>query len=452
MLLRPPAEKTPEGQKMTVKMRGESAGPGIVVASKSNARFVALGLLTAAFMLSTVDRIIVSVLFEPIKAEFALSDTQLGLLGGLTFGVFYALLGIPLARYADRHDRRPLIAACLILFSVMTAVSGLTAGFLTLALCRVLVAVGEAGVNPASQSIIADYYPRHERSFAMSVVVTGGNLGMVIGFLAAGYISQYYGWRSAFFAVGIPGILLGLAVFLFLKEPPRGGADGLQSQSPKSPATVKDAMVTMITMPVLRQLLFGFTISGMVMYSILQWLPSYFGRVHGLPQGKVGLVMALFFGVIGAIGTLAGGRLTDTLNRRRDDLGIKMIAISQAVAAPLLIIGYMSPSLPMSLAFLMLPMLVFTFYLGPSQALMQTYAPTEMRSMVAALKMLAINIIGVSLGPLFVGIISDALAPTAGPQSLAIALSCITFLSFWSAMHYWFAGQAMLAVLKQQKA
>lgn len=414
------------------------------------ARLVALALLTIAFMLSTVDRIIVSVLFEPIKDEFTLSDTQLGLLGGLTFGVFYAVLGIPLARYADRNDRRPLIAVCFILFSVMTAVSGLAAGFVTLALCRVLVAVGEAGVNPASQSIIADYYPRNERSFAMSVVVAGGNVGMVIGFLAAGYVSEHYGWRAAFYAVGIPGILLGLAVFLFLKEPKRGAADGLPDHQPRSHATVQDAAKTMLGSPVLRQLLFGFTISGMVMYSILQWLPSYFGRVHELPQGRVGLIMAMFFGVIGAIGTLLGGRLNDMLNRRRDDLGIKMVALSQAAAAPLLVIGYLSPALPVSLAFLMLPMLVFTFYLGPSQAALQTYAPTAMRSMVAALKMLAINLIGVSLGPLFVGIISDALAPTTGPQSLAIALSCITLLSFWSATHYWLAGRAMLA--QQQQA
>jgi len=437
---------------MTARIHAQAASPGTAQGINSRARLLALGLLTIAFMLSTVDRIIVSVLFEPIKDEFSLSDTQLGLLGGLTFGVFYAVLGIPLARYADRNDRRPLIAACFILFSMMTAVSGLAAGFVTLALCRVLVAVGEAGVNPASQSIIADYFARHERSFAMSVVVAGGNVGMVIGFLAAGYISQLYGWRAAFFAVGIPGILLGLAVFLFLKEPQRGAADGLSDQAPKSPATVQDAAKTMITHPVLRQLLLGFTISGMVMYSILQWLPSYFGRVHELPQGQVGVIMAMFFGVIGAIGTLLGGRLNDMLNRRRDDLGIKMVALSQAIAAPLLIVGYLSPSLPLSLGFLMLPMLVFTFYLGPSQAALQTYAPTEMRSMVAALKMLAINLIGVSLGPLFVGIISDALAPTQGPNSLAIALSCITLFSFWSATHYWLAGRAMLAQHEQQAA
>lgn len=429
---------------MTVKVRAGMAGQQSSSAIDKRNRLVALGLLTAAFMLSTVDRIILSVLFEPIKAEFSLTDTQLGLLGGLTFGIFYAIMGIPLARYADRNDRRPLIAVCLLLFSVMTAMSGLAAGFLTLALCRILVAVGEAGVNPASQSIIADYYPRHERSFAMSVVVTGGNIGMVIGFLTAGYISEVYGWRAAFLAVGIPGILLGLSFLLFFNEPRRGGADGGHHHKPHPPATVQDAAKTMLTTPVLRQLLMGFTVSGMVMYSILQWLPSYFGRVHSLPQSRVGLIMALFFGVIGAIGTLIGGRLADRLNRRRDDLGVKMIAMTQVAVVPLLITGYLSTSLPTALILLMLPMLVFTFYLGPSQALMQTYAPAEMRSMVAALKMLAINLIGVSVGPLLVGIISDHLAPTTGPRSLAIALSFITLFSFWSATHYWLAGRAML--------
>lgn len=274
---------------------------------------------------------------------------------------------------------------------------------------------------------------------------------MVIGFLAAGYVSQVYGWRSAFFAVGLPGILLGLMFLVLFKEPQRGGSDGQGVDQSNPPATVREATKTMLTTPVLRQLLMGFTLSGMVMYSVLQWLPSYFGRVHDLPQGKVGLVMALFFGVIGAIGTLTGGRLTDMLNRRRDDLGIKMIALTQAAAAPLLITGYLSTSLPIALAFLMLPMLVFTFYLGASQAALQTYAPTEMRSMVAALKMLAINLIGVSLGPLFVGIISDLLAPTTGARSLAIGLSCITLFSFWSATHYWLAGRAMLALHEKSK-
>jgi len=283
-------------------------------------------------------------------------------------------------------------------------------------------------------------------------VVTGGNIGMVIGFLAAGYISEVYGWRAAFFAVGIPGIFLGLAFLLFFKEPRRGAADSGQDLTTHPPATVQDAARTMLTTPVLRQLLMGFTVSGMVMYSILQWLPSYFGRVHSLPQSRVGLIMALFFGVIGAIGTLAGGRLADRLNRRRDDLGVKMIALSQAAVVPLLITGYLATSLPTALIFLMLPMLVFTFYLGPSQALMQTYAPAEMRSMVAALKMLAINLIGVSLGPLLVGIISDRLAPTAGPRSLAIALSCITLFSLWSATHYWLAGRAMLALQAKQRS
>ena len=414
-------------------------------------RRIGLGLLFAAYMLSVTDRMILSVLFEPIKAEFHLSDTQLGLLGGLTFALFYATLGVPLAKYADRNDRRRLIAACLILFSAMTAMSGLAASFLMLVVFRIFVGVGEAGVNPASQSMVADYYPAHQRSLAMSTLTAGGNVGMIIGFLAGGFISQIYGWRAAFYFVGFPGILLGLAILLFLREPPRGGADVGDRGKASAQATIMDATKTMFSSPVLRQLLAASTIAGMVTYGILQWLPAYFARVHELPQSKVGLVMALFIGVIGTIGTLTGGRLTDILNRRRVDLGVKMVALTQIAALPLFVIGYMSVTLQMSLAFLVLPFMVLTFFLGPSLALIQTYTPIEMRSLAAAIKMLCLNLIGLSLGPLIVGLISDFLEPSYGPRGLAVALSCIPLFSIWSAVHFWLAGRAMLQLKQAEK-
>lgn len=414
-------------------------------AARPNERRVALGLLMAAYMLSVTDRMILSVLFEPIKQEFALTDTQLGLLGGFTFALFYATLGVPLAKYADRNDRKRLIAACLILFSAMTALSGLATGFLTLVVLRILVGVGEAGVNPASQSMIADYYPSNERSFAMSVLTAGGNVGMIFGFLAGGFVSQAYGWRAAFFVVGVPGILLGLAFLLFLKEPQRGGAEtSAKGRSPVS-STITGSVRAMFASPVLRQLLAASTLSGMVTYGILQWLPTYFRRVHELEQGQVGLVMALVLGVIGAIGTLIGGRLTDVLTRKRVDLGVKMIAIQQLVMIPLLVIGFMSGTLTAALAVLVLPFLMLSFFLGPSLALIQTYAPVEMRSLAAAIKMLCLNLVGLSLGPLIVGVISDVLEPSQGALSLAIGLSSIALFSIWSALHFWLAGRAMLA-------
>jgi predicted MFS family arabinose efflux permease len=407
-------------------------------------RRVALGLLMAAYMLSVTDRMILSVLFDPIKAEFTLTNTQLGLLGGLTFSLFYATLGVPLAKYADRNDRRRLIAACLILFSFMTAMSGLATGFLMLIIFRTLVGVGEAGVNPASQSMVADYYPPHQRSLAMSVLTAGGNLGMIFGFLAGGLVSQAYGWRAAFFVVGMPGVLLGFALLLFLKEPRRGGADSKATSANPANANIKESVRTMFASPILRQLLAASTVSGMVTYGVLQWLPAYFGRVHELEQGKVGIVMALFIGVIGAAGTLAGGRLTDVLTKRRVDLGVKMIALTQLGMIPLFALGYMSGSLTISLAILTLPFFMLSFFLGPSLALIQTYAPVQMRSLAAAIKMLCLNLVGLSLGPLIVGVITDLLEPSQGPRALATALSCVALFSAWSATHFWLAGRSML--------
>lgn len=394
-------------------------------------------------MLSVTDRMILSVLFQPIKAEFDLTDTQLGLLGGLTFALFYATLGVPLAKLADRGDRRRLIAVCLILFSVMTAMSGLATGFLMLVVFRIFVGVGEAGVNPASQSIIADYFPVHQRSFAMSFLTVGGNVGMVFGFLVGGIISQMYGWREAFYVVGIPGVILGIALFIFLKEPERGGADAADKLKTSKSATVTEAARAMLNSPILLHLLAASTLSGMVTYGVLQWLPTYFVRVHELPQAQVGLVMAFLLGVIGVAGTLTGGRLTDILSRKRVDYGVRMIACTQVVAIPLFMLAYSTTNFSLTMLFLAAPMFVFTFFLGPSLALIQTYAPVEMRSLIAALKMLCLNLVGLSLGPLIVGLISDMLDPTMGSMGLAIALSCLPIFSIWSAFHFWRAGIAM---------
>jgi sugar phosphate permease len=245
---------------------------------------------------------------------------------------------------------------------------------------------------------------------------------------------------------------LGLAFLFFLKEPQRGGAEtSAKGRLPVS-STITGSVRAMFASPVLRQLLAASTLSGMVTYGILQWLPTYFRRVHELEQGQVGLVMALVLGVIGAIGTLIGGRLTDVLTRKRVDLGVKMIAIQQLVMIPLLIIGFMSGTLTAALAVLVVPFLMLSFFLGPSLALIQTYAPVEMRSLAAAIKMLCLNLVGLSLGPLIVGVISDVLEPSQGALSLAIGLSSIALFSIWSALHFWLAGRAMLEQERQAGA
>ena len=190
----------------------------------------ALVLLLLAYTLSITDRMILSVLFTPIKAEFGLSDTQLGLLGGLAFAIFYATLGIPVARWADRGNRKIIIVLSLLIFSVFTVLCGFAVGIITLILFRIGVGIGEAGVNPASQSIVADYYPPKRRSSAMAILMLGANIGMIFGFIVGGAISEQFGWRVALMAVGAPGILLTLVVMMFLKEPARGTFEGATTQ------------------------------------------------------------------------------------------------------------------------------------------------------------------------------------------------------------------------------
>ena len=236
-------------------------------AASKNARN-ALALLFCAYALSITDRMILSVLFEPIRLEFGASDTQMGLLGGLTFALFYATLGVPIARLADRQQRRLIIVFSLALFSLMTAMSGLATSFLLLFLFRIGVGIGEAGVNPASQSIIADYYPQQRRGMAMSVLAVGAPVGMITGFLVGGTVSEYYGWRAALYAVGLPGLALAAVMLLMLREPVRGNSDD-QTAHPDAQNSISFLVSVkfMATNPAMRQLIIASTLTGMGTYA-----------------------------------------------------------------------------------------------------------------------------------------------------------------------------------------
>ena len=231
--------------------------------ASSHEERVALLVLFCAYALSITDRMILSVLFEPIRLEFGATDTQMGLLGGLSFALFYATLGVPIARLADGGNRRLIIVFSLTLFSLMTALSGLATGFVMLLLLRIGVGIGEAGVNPASQSIIADYYPKERRASAMSVLAMGANVGMIVGFLVGGTVSEVYGWRAALVAVGVPGVALALVMFLRLREPVRGAAEARATVSDVVPGIFQTGSF-MFGNPALRQLLIASTLSGAV--------------------------------------------------------------------------------------------------------------------------------------------------------------------------------------------
>lgn len=402
----------------------------------------ALTLLFLAYALSITDRMILSVLFEPIRVEFGASDTQMGLLGGLSFALFYATLGVPIARLADQKDRRLIIVLSLGLFSLMTAMSGLASGFVMLFLLRIGVGIGEAGVNPASQSIIADYYPEQHRGTAMSILAVGAPVGMIGGFLIGGTVSEAYGWRAAMFAVGIPGLALAALMYFLLREPLRGGSGSSVVANTVQPG-IKNSAVFMFKNTALRQLLIASTITGMGSYGASTWLPAFFVRVHDFSQAQVGLLMALLFGGLGAVGTLVGGKLFDVQSNKGPERGVWMIAIVQISVIPLYIAAYQVNAISFAIGLFLLPAFAGNFFLGPTLALIQSLSPVPMRAVAAAIKMFCLNLVGLSLGPFIVGFLSDVLQPGYQERSLPIALSMLALLSIWSAVHFWLCGKAL---------
>lgn len=272
-----------------------------------------LTLLMLAYTLSMCDRMILSILFPDIKAEFGLSDTQLGLLGGISFALFYATMGLPIARLSDQHSRKWIIIVSLVVFSIMTALSGFAAGFISLLILRIGVGIGEAGVNPASHSIIADYFPPQRRAFAMAILMLGGSLGMMLGFVGGGLIAEAYNWRIALISVGAPGLLLAAVMARSLQEPARGA---FETETPLPPPPILTSAATMWANPAMRHLVAGSVVAGLLSYGFTQWLPTFFIRAHGLTQSQTGILMASVFGILGSIGALGFGRWFDRLSHR----------------------------------------------------------------------------------------------------------------------------------------
>ena len=271
-------------------------------------------MLVLVFTSSHIDRQIMGILGQPIKESLLISDTQLGLLTGIMFAVFYATLGMPMAMWADRHNRRNLISFSVFLWSLMTALCGAAANFVQLLLLRIGVGVGEAGSNPPSHSMIADLYPPEQRSTAMAIFGTGINWGILFGFLLGGWINEWFGWRTAFVVVGLPGILLAIAVRLTVKEPPRGYSEQL-SATIKPPA-FWDVVKFMWRTPVLRHIVIAGALISFTGYASVIWIPIYLVRIHEMGTGEAGTYLALLIGVGGALGIYLGGRLADFLSAR----------------------------------------------------------------------------------------------------------------------------------------
>lgn len=327
------------------------------------ARRYALGVLVAVYTFNFIDRQILSILLQPIKVDLDLSDSQLGLLVGVAFALFYATLGIPIARFADRGNRRNLIALALAIWSGMTTLSGLAQNFWHLLVARIGVGVGEAGCSPPAHSMLADYYPVNRRSTALGVYSLGIPVGIMFGFIAGGWMNELFGWRAAFFVVGVPGLILALLVRFTVREPVRGMSDG-QAVSGDLPG-VAETFAHLWRKRAFRHLAFGAALTAFVGYSVVSWVPAFLIRSHGMQTGEAGSYLGIILGIPGGIGIALGGYLADRFGARDRRWYLWIVTVSLLVALPFSLGVFLAPGPYLALAFLVLPVALGNFYQPP---------------------------------------------------------------------------------------
>ena len=406
-----------------------------------NTRY-ALALLFMVSFFNYMDRYMLAVLLPAIKSDLQLSDTEIGFITGLAFTLFYATMGIPIARLADRYSRRNIIAIALTVWSVMTALCGLAQNFVQLAVARVMVGVGEAGASPPSHSLIADLFPVEKRARAISVYTLGAPVGILIGFLLGGWITQLYGWRAALFTVGIPGILLALVIYRKLHEPERGAADGLARNTEIQPFWF--TLKTLMSSPTFRHLSFATGLYTVLWLGVVQWLPSYFTRSFGLGIGEVGTWLAIILSTSQIIGMVAGGYLADRLGSVDLRWYVWVPSLAILVSTPMFALTFLTQNSTVAFLSLFLPFMIGVMQGPPTFAVAQGLADVRMRAMAAALLLLITNLIGGGIGPQAVGIMSDYLADQHKQDSLRYSLLAVSLVfGLWSSLHYFLAGKTI---------
>jgi len=407
-------------------------------------------MLTLVYVFNFVDRQLLVILQESIKKELNLSDTQLGMLSGFTFAIFYVTLGIPIARFADKNNRRNTVAASLALWSMMTALSGLVKNFFQLLLARIGVGVGEAGGSPPAHAMISDYFPPEKRSTALSIYSTGIYFGILVGFVMGGYLNQQLGWRSAFFAVGIPGILFSLIFYATVKEPRRGATD-VKANSVTEKHSFFKVVKKLFSTRTFVYLALGSSLHVFCIYGLINWTGSFLTRLHNMNSAETGIVLGLVFGIGGAIGSFAGGFLTDHFGKSDKTLYLKIPAYAIILSASSAGGGLFFQNNFLSIAFLGLCASLQSTYLGPSIAVAHNLVPASMRSLTSAIFFLMINLVGLGFGPLVVGMISDSLKPSLGDEALRWAMSIVIVVGIIAAMLFFVAAKKLAKDIGRSK-
>lgn len=403
-------------------------------------RTYVLMVLTLVYSFNFIDRQLISILQESIKAELLLSDTQLGLLTGFAFALFYVSAGVPIARWADRGNRRNIISLAVGVWSFMTAISGACMNYTQLLLARIGVGVGEAGGSPPAHSMISDIFPPESRATAMSTYSLGINIGIMFGFFLGGILNEVLGWRWAFVLVGAPGILLAIWIRMTVAEPLRGWSE--QAAVEETAVPLKDVVKRIYANLALRNLFFASALNSLVGYGLVNWTAPFYIRSHGMGTAELGIWLAIGAGIFGGVGTFLAGYYADKLGKidRRWYLLLPGIAVLAMV--PFCVAFLLAENTTAALSINLIPSLLSTCYIGPCLALTHGMVEPRMRATASALYFLVINIIGLGLGPTLIGALSDYLAPELGSESLRHAmLYIIPATAAWASLHFFIGSK-----------
>jgi predicted MFS family arabinose efflux permease len=413
-----------------------------------NYRYYVLIILTVTSMLNIADRLIMSILLEDIKSEFLMTDTQLGLLAGLAFALFYALMGIPIARLADVTNRKNILAASLFIWSGMTALCGAATGFYSLFLARLGVGVGEAGGSPPTYSIIADYFGPGELARAMGVYVTGAVLGTGGGLIIGGLLGELLGWRLTFLVLGVPGIFLGILLFFTVKEPIRGRYDKGGDVSKKA-TDLKRTLKSLASNKVYVRVSISFAMLTMVGYAMAIWLAPIMLRNFDVSLGNVGLYLGATYILGGVPGPIIGGYLTDAMIKKDERWRAWIPAIFIVASVISLWFCLSSDTLREFLGYFALTYAIFMVPQGSSMSLLQSSLGAGQRALGVSFALLINSLLGLALGPLLIGMLSDALAPIYEARSLNYALIILCSLAaVIAAVSYLWTASAMPSKLE----
>lgn len=414
-------------------------------------KWYVVGVLVLGYIFNVVDRGALGILVQPIKDELQISDTAMGLLTGFAFAVFYAVMGIPIARLADRWSRVNVLALAVTLWSIATALCGAAFNYLSLFVARSATGVGEAGGSPPSHSLISDYFKSSQRATALAVYAMSVPFGTALGSYVSGHANVAFGWRTTFFIVGLPGLVIALLIWLTVKEPPRGYSDAPEAKSKqKSAPPFIEVFRFLLTRRSFMHMSLAAALHSVVWYAGSNWNATFFIRSHGMDTGQAGSYLAIF-ALIGAIGSFTGGFLADRVSTAKDDKRWYMWVPGIACVAmvPFQFLAYLSADMALVVPTFSIMVVLASMFFGPSFAVAQSIATVRMRAVSTSVLLFIQTIIGLSIGPFLVGLLSDYFEPTRGIHSLRWGLVVVGLANVWAALHYFMGSRTYRADLEE---